>query len=103
MKVTIWSNGSSTFGIRVNGPENVQRFFDKSWKGKKEEGKGIQLQLDDEFYPYPLYETFWTTCPEFRGGQLNIWIRKKDLDKGDTLELLPLGENRFTLVYNCNG
>ena len=92
MKVTTWKGG--TYGIRV-GSQNAQNFFNKSWEK-------IEVKVDGKFYSFSLTPTFWTTCPEFRGGPLPLWMLKNkinDWPKGKpyTLELVPLGENRFEL------
>ena len=71
MKVSVWKGG--TYGIRV-GHKNVHAYFKKSWKK-------IEVKIDSKFYIFSLSNTFWTTCPEFRGYPLPNWLKKKSLNK----------------------
>ena len=98
---------TAIIGISV-GRENAQnpQLFVRSWEVDKKswnvdkpwKDKGIQLQLDDEVHPYPLYGLFWKKCPEFRGGPLKEWLREKGFEKqGQTLELSHLRDNLFEL------
>lgn len=92
MQVVTWKGG--THGIRV-GKENAQKFFDKSWAS-------IQVKIDGTFHAFGLSPTFWTTCPEFRGGPIPRWLKSKGLHKWPRgnphrLILKPLDENRFEL------
>ena len=99
MEVKTWQGG--TYGIRV-GKKNANDYFDKSWNS-------IEVKIRGKFYPFHLSKTFWTTCPEFRGVPLPQWLREKKLDDWKekkrppySLELLPIGHNRFELVDPAN-
>ena len=92
MEVRTWKG--ATYGVRV-GNENARRFFDKSWAN-------IEVKIDGEFHVFRLSPTFWTTCPEFRGGPIPNWLKTNKLDKWlrgkpHRLTLKPLGQNRFWL------
>jgi hypothetical protein len=92
MDVSTWKGG--TLGIRVGSP-NAQEHFRKSWKS-------ISVKIGSEFHSFNLSPTFWTTCPEFRGGPIPNWLKQERLDrwqKGSphTLKLRPLGGNKFEL------
>jgi hypothetical protein len=92
MIVTVWKGG--TYGIRVGHPNAIQH-FDQQWKT-------IEVLIDEEWHEFPLTDTFWTTCPEFRGGPLPEWLKKRGLipwhrGKPPKLNLLPLGGCRFEL------
>jgi hypothetical protein len=92
MKATGWKGG--TYGIRV-GKENAKRYFDRSWNT-------IQVDIDGRVHQFPLNETFWTTCPEFRGAEIGVWLCATGLapwPRGHPPQVLlsPLGSNRFRL------
>ena len=92
MQAVTWKGG--TYGVRV-GKENARRFFDGSWIS-------IQVKIDGTFHAFRLSPTFWTTCPEFRGGPIPGWFRSKGLHewpRGNPHHLIlkPLGQNRFEL------
>ncbi len=92
MKVSAWKGG--TYGIRV-GHQNAEKFF----KGLRT----IEVQIDGHFEVFKLSDTFWTTCPEFRGVAIARWLKKNGLahwPKGrpPRFELTPLGGNRFRLT-----
>ncbi len=94
MLVSTWKGG--TYGIRV-GKENALRYFDKSWEN-------IYVKIGGQFYTFNLSSTFWTTCPEFRGGHIPVWLRKNNLHtwpKGrpHRLILKPLDGNHFELMF----
>ena len=94
MDVTAWSNGSSTYGIRVGIP-SVHRYFNTNWKK-------IQVKMDDEVHNFKLTKSFWSTCPEFRGKAIERWLRKHNLipwPKGQPprLKLIALRGNKFKL------
>lgn len=92
MIVSAWYGG--TYGIRV-GIDNARRFFDKSWAH-------IEVEIEGVFYRFNLSQTFWSTCPEFRGGPIPNWLKSQGLvpwPRGNPpkFELNPLGNNRFRL------
>jgi len=92
MEVSTWKGG--TYGIQV-GKENAQKYFNKSWNN-------IKVKIENQFYTFDLSKTFWTTCPEFRGGPIPSWLKNIGLDKWPKnqphrLILNPLGGNSFEL------
>ena len=92
MKVSTWKGG--TYGIRV-GKDNAQRYFSKSWNN-------IRVHIGSQFHVFKLSKTFWSTCPEFRGGTIPRWLIINGLDKWPkfqphSLTLNPLGGNSFEL------
>jgi hypothetical protein len=93
MEVTAWKG--ATYGIRV-GKNNVGQYFMSGTKT-------IDVEIDRNVCTFPLSSTFWTTCPEFRGKSIGVWLRKNNLipwPKGQPpkLKLLPLGKNIFRLT-----
>jgi len=96
MTVTAWTNGGTVFGIRVGRP-NVREFFQPGWET-------VEILAGEEWQEYRLWDTFWTSCPELRGGLIGRWLRREGLapwNKGEAprLELIPLGVNRFRLTH----
>lgn len=94
MDARAWSNGGSTYGIRVGVP-NVRKYFRKNWKI-------VRVNIDGEVHEFKLTKSFWSTCPEFRGKAVKRWLRKHRLiswPKGrpPRLKLVPLGSNKFRL------
>lgn len=92
MIVSAWKG--ATYGIRVR-IKDAHKFFDKSWTH-------IEVEIDGVFYKFPLSPTFWSKCPEFRGGPIPNWLESQGLipwPKGNPpkFELIPLGDNRFRL------
>lgn len=92
MIATTWR--AATYGVRV-GRENAQRFFARGWTL-------IEVKIEGQFHVFSLSPTFWTKCPEFRGGPLPGWFARHGLDtwprgQPHRLVLTPLGENRFEL------
>jgi hypothetical protein len=99
MTATGWKGGKnkermeSTYGVSV-GRTNA-RGFSKHWKA-------VELEIDGDFHEFPLRETFWTNCPEFRGAVIGQWLSRHGLahwphGKPPKLVLTPLGGNRFRL------
>jgi hypothetical protein len=94
MKVTAWSSGSGTFGIRVGKP-NRDLHFRREWSS-------IEVQIDGKPHGIALTGGFWRNCPEFRSVIIRDWLATKGLlewERGQPpeLELSPLGGNRFRL------
>lgn len=92
MKVSAWKG--ATYGIRV-GKDNAQRFFSQSYPI-------IEVDIDGKVHSFRLRDTFWTTCPEFRGKAIEEWLRKNGLipwARGEPpeLRLIELGQNQFQL------
>lgn len=98
MRVTAWSNGKKTFGVRVGTP-NRDQFFERDWDL-------VRLELDGEEHEFMITGGFWNQCPEIRDrGRplLREWLqRHRTLDwprgRPPEAELLPLGGNRFRLI-----
>ena len=93
MIVSAWLGG--TYGIRV-GKENAQKWFSKEWAN-------IEVEIDGHFHTFSLTPTFWTTCPEFRGGIIHRWLEKQGLlswpkRNPPKFELIPLDGNKFRLI-----
>ena len=63
--VSAWKG--AVYGIRV-GIDNAHRFLDKSWDH-------IEVEIEGVFYKFNLSPTFWSTCPEFRGGPIPNWLK----------------------------
>jgi hypothetical protein len=94
MQATGWQNGSGYYGIRV-GKKNAATYFDKSWTS-------IEVEIDGHGYAFSLRETFWKTCPEFRGAAAGAWLLKNGLAPwpsrcAPAVVLTPMGANRFRL------
>lgn len=92
MLVSAWKG--ATYGIRVGIP-NANKFFKQEWDR-------IEVEIDGEFYSFNLSTTFWTTCPEFRGGPIPRWLKEQGLipwPKGNPpkFELVPLKDNKLRL------
>ena len=95
MRVTAWNNGSEGYGIRV-GESNREQYFDTSWSV-------IDVEIDGRVFQFRLADSFWRSCPEFRGKQIADWLRLRGLahwplGNPPALELTPLGGNRFRLA-----
>ncbi len=92
MIVTGWRGG--TYGVRI-GKRNVRTYFDRSWNE-------IEVEIDGKAYKLPLRNTFWTTCPEFRGSVIGVWFKQNKLipwkpGKPPKLNLTKTEGNRFIL------
>ena len=90
MDAKAWRGGAC--GIRV-GRRNAQKYFSKKWPN-------VQVEMNGQLHSFKLSETFWTTCPEFRGIVIEDWFKGQGLapwPKGQPpkVELTPLGGNRF--------
>lgn len=97
MLVRAWKG--ATYGIRV-GKLNAERYFKRNWTN-------IEVEINGRFYLFNLSSTFWTTCPEFRGGPIPNWLRSQGLipwPKGNPpkFELIPLKDNKFRLSKKSN-
>jgi hypothetical protein len=93
MLCSTWKGGS--FGIRV-GNANAQKYFQKKWTE-------IEVIIDGKHHFFDLTKTFWTTCHEFRGKEIGIWLRKHGLDRWPKgrphkVKLISLGSNKFKLL-----
>lgn len=94
MRVKGWSNGSGTYGIRVGAP-NRRNFFDENWAS-------IEVEIEGVSHRFVLSDSFWGECDEFRGRIIREWLRRHRTLKWPngsppSMELIPLGENRFRL------
>jgi len=95
MKVTGWTNGRGTYGIRV-GKNDAREHFDRTWASVVIEVAGVSEE-------YPLAATFWTTCPEFRGRTIGAWLVREGFapwpaQQSPELDLVSVGERRFRLA-----
>jgi hypothetical protein len=86
--------GTGTYGVRV-GISNAAQYFKRDWGS-------VEIEIDGELHTFPLAETFWTTCPEFRGRALSGWLLRRGLApwpprRPPALELTPIGGTRFRL------
>jgi hypothetical protein len=93
MKVTIWKGG--TYGIRISSSD--MHHFAKDWND-------VEIEIQGQITVYPLRHTFWSTCPEFRGGVIAEWVRTQGLTSWasgspPTVQLTPLGGKRFRLSH----
>ena len=93
MRATGWK-GSKTLGVRV-GRHDAAQHFNRNWGT-------VEIEIDGRFHSFRLRETFWTTCPEFRGGELKNWRLRNRLapwppQETPELALTPLGGNCFRL------
>ena len=70
---TIWDNGSRGWGIRVGSSNNMLHF--------REDIRSIKVDLDGNFFSFNLTNTFWTSCPEFRGSAIRRWLERHGIDK----------------------
>lgn len=94
MKVTIWNDGGTTYGVRV-GSANRDAHFDRRWTE-------IELELDGKVYSIPISKGFWNKCPEVRSPMIREWLMRRGLTewpkgKPPRLELHPVSPNRFRL------
>ena len=97
MIVSAWK--AATYGIRV-GQANAREYFDRSWEQ-------VEVEINGKFYSFKLSPTFWTTCPELRGGPIPDWLKEQGLvpwpkGKPPKFRLEPLGDKKFRLYRNKN-
>lgn len=71
IKVTAWSNGGGTYGIRL-AKTSVKKHFSP-------ELQTVEVEVDGQRQVYRLRKTFWTTCPELRGGVIGQWLQQTGL------------------------
>lgn len=96
MRVSAWSGGNNTYGIRIGKP-NRDAYFSRDWTE-------IVLHLDGREYRIPLTDGFWKQCPEIRSPVIRDWFLKCGLldewpkGKPPTFEMVSLGRNNFCLV-----
>lgn len=97
MEVTAWSNGQSTYGVRVGTHSRAQYFA-----GRPER---IEVSIDGQNHEFELTSGFWKKCPEFRdagGTAIRDWLNQHHTTswpKGQPprFELYALGGDRFRL------
>ena len=73
--VTAWTNGSNTYGLRVQKTDR-EPFFKQSWTS-------VTLRLiggarSRTTHPN-LTPSFWRTCPELRGKDIRHWLFENGL------------------------
>ncbi len=96
MKVTP-IKGAWTYCIRIR-LSDVRDYFRHCWNN-------IYVEIDDKFYNFNLTPTFWTTCPEFRGGPITDWLRTQGLltwsyRQPPQFDLIHICDNKFRLLRN---
>ena len=69
---TIWNNGFDGWGIRVRSKN--RRYFDRS-------RPTVTVELDGKDHEFNLSDTFWTTCPEFRGKAIREWLQHHKINR----------------------
>ena len=84
--------GTGTYGVAVSKAD-AAHYFKRAWTH-------VEIEIDGQVQKYPLRPSFWTTCPEFRGGALKAWMVRNKLapwpyGHPPELVLTPLGGNRF--------
>ncbi len=94
MKATVWKGGC--YGIRV-GQSNARKHFPTHWSD-------IEVTIGRRTHTFPLSKTFWTTCPEFRGAVVEIWLKSHGLipwsfGSPPKVTLTSLGGRTFRLTY----
>jgi hypothetical protein len=95
MRATGWV-GNQSYGIRV-GASNRRLYFQPSWLS-------VVVEIDNTFHEFPLSQSFWRSCPEFRGKAIAEWFSKKGIapwrkHHPPEFELTPLTGNRFRLAH----
>jgi hypothetical protein len=106
MQVTVWRNGKHCnprvwYGLSVPKPAR-KRYFDQKWR------EVILVLPGGDEVAAPLTPTFWTTCNELRPAAINRWLRDQHLAPWPegmpppSLEMTPLGGNRFSLTVPSN-
>ena len=92
MKASAWSNGNGSYGLRVGAPSRTE-FFRPEWIE-------VLLEIRGQDHRVEITPGFWHPCPELRSPIIRDWLqehRALDWPKGrpPTVELAPLGDNRF--------
>jgi hypothetical protein len=72
MKVTVWSNGGTGYGLKV-GEGDRDRFFDPSWRSVVLELAG-QGDVVASVSP-----SFWRACRELRSAEIGQWLQRHGL------------------------
>ena len=98
MRVTAWSNGGSTYGIRIGVP-NRRAFFDEAWST-------IDIEIEGRPHTFELTGGFKRGCPEVRDRKSPVireWLKRHHTLKWPkgrppSFELVPLERNRFRLI-----
>lgn len=96
MEVSTWRGG--TLGIRIRKKDRDES-FGKDWGS-------VNVETNIGSKVFNLTETFWTTCPELRGGIIKKWLEANNLGtwpsrKPHRLRLIPRIEDPrcFILDY----
>lgn len=93
MQVSVWNNGTTTYGIFIGKPN--REHFKTDWKE-------IELELDGRAHSIRLTNGFWKDCPEIRSPVIRDWLNQHGLlewkDAPPKLTLIPLTGNRFRLI-----
>ena len=94
MFVSAWKGGTEGYGVRV-ARSDVRKHFDSGWTD-------VQVEIDGSLYRFNLTGTFFTTCPELRGGPIRDWLNDQGLipwlkGRPPKFEMIPLEGARFRL------
>lgn len=97
--VTAWTNGSSTYGLRVRKTDRSS-FFEPSWTS-------VTLKLLGGIRPMTvrtdLTRSFWRKCPELRGRVIRDWLFENALapwERGSPpkFRAAPTAEGEFSVA-----
>lgn len=93
IECSVWSNGSTGFGITVLGGAQVRRqYFDRSQSP-------VLIELDGEFVSFNIdKDSFWQDCAHLIKKPLKSWFQARGLATGDRvwLEIIE-PQKRFRL------
>ena len=97
--VTAWSNGSSTYGIRVQRRDR-ESFFRQSWTSVSLMLIGGTRSMSAHVNLTP---SFWRNCPELRGRVIRDWLFENGLapwKRGNPprFRVVPTDEGEFTVA-----
>jgi len=98
MIVTVWNNGGTGYGIKIDMPDR-KKFFKKEWKSVvlELEGVGLPIEVNTD------KPSFWHPgCGELISKEIGEWLAKNGLipwpyRKPPKLRLEPLSNRRFRL------
>ena len=93
MLVSCWKGG--TYGIRIT-KDDRNRFFQRQWTT-------VTVTAGSNTSTHKIEGTFWTTCPELRGGAIKDYVLAQGHSSWKTgnppkLTLTPNHGNSFTLT-----
>ncbi len=98
MIVSAWTDGGSTYGLRIL-KEDISLYFQPGWEQ-------VLVRLPDRNEPVvvTLTESFWSTAPELRSPQLKAFFTRNGVipwekNHPPRFELQRLGEASFRLNW----